>query len=97
MGDAHLARGEHDGDIGVALLDEVGFLGLVLLFVGGDGPDVEVVDFLVHVVGRRRRYLLAALGLEDANGLRSRSTARPWASMVSTYSSKRMTAAASLT
>jgi hypothetical protein len=45
------SSGEHDGDAGVAFLDEVGVLGLVLLFVGGDGPDAEVVDFLVFVVG----------------------------------------------
>ena len=46
-----LVGGEHDGDAGVAFIDEVRLLGLILLFVGGDGPDAEVVDFLVHVVG----------------------------------------------
>ena len=40
-----------------------------MLFVGCDGPGIEVVDLLVYVVDDGADALIAALGLEDANGL----------------------------
>ena len=67
MYNARFFREEHDGDGGVAFIDEVGVLSLILLLVGGDGPLAEVVDFFVHVEGDLTA-VLAALGLEDANG-----------------------------
>ena len=39
------------GMLSVALIDEVGVLGLVLLLVGSDGPLAEVVDLLIDIVG----------------------------------------------
>ena len=88
MGDAHFAGGEHDGNLGVAHVREVGVLCLVLLFVGGDGPDAEVVDLLVDVVGDRAGAVAAALGLEDADGFAlALGGAALAASTVSTYSS----------
>ena len=67
VGDAGLGRGEHDGDCGVALVNKVRVLGLVLLFVGSDGPDAEVVDLLVRIIGDRT-VIVAALRLKNANG-----------------------------
>ena len=68
MCNAGLAGGEHDGDIGVAPVGEVGVLRLVMFFVGSDGPDAEVVDLFSLVVADFAG-VAAALGLEDANGL----------------------------
>src|SRR6266702_4988774 len=67
MGDAGFASGEHGGNIGVALLGEVSVLGLILLFVGGDGPHAEVVDLLTLVVADFAG-VATALRLKDANG-----------------------------
>ena len=67
MGDSVFARREHDGNAGIAFFNEIGFLGGVLLFVGGDGPDVEVVDLLIDVVVDLTG-VAAALWLEDADG-----------------------------
>ena len=66
MDDAFLAGREHDRNAGVADIDEIGVLGLILLFVGSDGPGVEVVDLLVHVVGDTARSIAPSLRLQDA-------------------------------
>ena len=89
-----LVGGEHNGDVGVPRLSEIGVLRHVLFFVGGDGPDSEVVDLLVDVVADRTG-VVRPCGLRMRIASRSRSVALPLASMVSTYSSYRMTADAS--
>jgi hypothetical protein len=51
------------------LVDEIGFHGLELSTVRGDGPGVEVIEFFVDVVADGTVGIVAALRLEDANGL----------------------------
>ena len=68
VGDSCLTGGEHDGNVGIAHIDEVGVLGLILLFIGGDGPGAKVVDLLVNVVFDAARRIAPSLRLEDADG-----------------------------
>ncbi len=66
--DTPLCGGEHDGNAGITLFNEIAVLRLIGLFVGSDCPGTKVVDLLVFAVFDGTG-IAAALGLEDANGL----------------------------
>ena len=61
-----LSELEDGGFIG-AMVDEVGFHGLELAAVGGEGPGAEVVELFVDVITDGAVGIAAALRLEDAN------------------------------
>ena len=84
------------GSVVGAKIGEVSIHGLELAAVGVDGPGAEVVELLVNVVADLARRILRPCGLRMRMASRSRSTAWSCSSTVMRYSSKRMTAEASL-
>ena len=65
---AFLVCGKHDGDAGIARFGEIRVLRHVLLFVGSDRPDAEVVDLLINVVAHCAG-VVASLRLQNTDGL----------------------------
>ena len=61
--------GEHDRDVCVAHIHKIRILRLILLSVGGNRPFTEVVDLFVHIIGDVTAGVVAALRLENADGL----------------------------
>ena len=65
---AFLIGGKHDWNLRIARFSEIGILRHVLLFVGGNGPNAEVVDLLIHVVADSTT-VVPPLRLENTDGL----------------------------